>query len=81
MTTYSPKADYQYFIDNRSKLFEQYPGKFLVIKNKEILGSYDDKVTAYLETSKEQTAGTFIIQECNPDADIPVQMFHSRVVF
>lgn len=81
MTTHSPKDDYQYFIDNRDKLCEQHAGKFLVIKNREILGSYDDKVTAYLETSKEHEAGTFIIQECNPDVDIPVQMFHSRAVF
>lgn len=81
MTTYSAKNDYQFFIDSRDKLCKQYPDKFLVIKNKKILGNYNDKVTAYLETSKEHEAGTFIIQECNPDSEIPVQTFHSRAIF
>lgn len=53
VTIYSLKDDYQYFIENRNKLCEQNSGKFLVIKNREVIGSYDDKVTAYLETSRQ----------------------------
>jgi len=81
MTTNSLKQDYQYFIENREKLCREYNGKFVVIKNQKVIDVYDDKVNAYLETSKEHEAGTFIIQECTPDADIPIQMFHTRATF
>ncbi len=79
MTSSDQIEDYSYFQENKAKFFKEYPGKFLAIKNKEILGVYDDNVTAFLETSKSHEPGTFLIQECDPDKDMPVQMFHTRV--
>jgi hypothetical protein len=71
--------DYQYFLDNRSKLIKKYPNKFLVIKNAAVIGVYDDQVTALTETSKEHELGTFIIQQASPES-LETQVFHSRVL-
>jgi hypothetical protein len=79
MTAYSSRDDYQFFLDNQEKFHKEYPGKFLVIKNKEILGVYEDQVEAYTETTKEHEPGTFIIQNSSPSST-DVQVFHSRVV-
>ena len=70
--------NYDFFITNKDKLFKQYPNKFIVIKDKEIIGVYDDQVTAYTTTTKDNEPGTFIIEKCSPSST-DVQVFHSRV--
>lgn len=79
MTTNSLQSDYQYFLENQDDFYKQYPGKFLVIKNKELIGTYDDQVEAYTETTKDHQPGTFIIQQSSPGST-DVQVFHSRVI-
>ncbi len=79
MTASSQQENYQYFIEHRDKLFDEYPDKFLTIKDKQVIGVYDDQVTAFTETTKEHLPGTFIIQKSSPDST-NVQVFHSRVI-
>jgi hypothetical protein len=79
MSNYSPQNDYQYFLKNRDKLYEEYPDKFLVIKDEKVIGNYDDQVEAYTETTKIHKPGTFIIQNSSPSST-DVQVFHSRVI-
>ena len=79
MTVTSQEDNYRFFLDNQDKLVKEYPGKFLVIQNKEIVGVYDDQVTAYTEMTKEQAPETFIIQQATPEST-DVQVFHSRVI-
>lgn len=59
------KRDFDYFVENYQYLFQKYGHKFLAIKNKTILGSYDTELDAIKETSKTFPLGTFIVQECN----------------
>jgi hypothetical protein len=66
-------------LDNKDTLYAQYPDQFLVIKDKNVIGVYDDQVTAYTETTKTHEPGTFIIQFSSPDST-NVQVFHTRVV-
>ncbi len=73
------EKDYQFFVKNKSRLCKEYPGQFLAIKNAKIIGSYNDEVSAYTETTKEHQPGTFIIQQASPEATA-TQVFHSRVV-
>jgi hypothetical protein len=61
-------ADFQYFLENYMKLYEKYGHKYIVIKNKKVLGTYDDMIVALETTMKTEELGTFIVQECNGDS-------------
>lgn len=75
------KKDFQYYLDNQDKLLKQYNGKFVVIKNQEVLGAYDSEVEAIDATTSEHELGTFLIQKCEPGTDSYTQTYHSRVSF
>lgn len=59
------KKDFDFFIEHYQKFYEQYGHKFIVIRNKQILGSYDTELDAINQTSKTYPLGSFIVQECN----------------
>lgn len=71
--------NFQYYLDHKEALYKEHPGKFLVIKDKNVIGVYDDQVTAYTETTKDHEPGTFIIQFNSPEST-DEQVFHTRVV-
>ncbi|MDO8703757.1 MAG: hypothetical protein Q7J84_02300 [Sulfuricaulis sp.] len=78
----SPLADeFQYYLDHQDELVRQYDGKFVVIKNDQILGAYDDELTAVTETQKSEKLGTFLVQKVSGGAGDYTQTFHTRVVF
>lgn len=73
--------EFKYYIDNQKKLIDKYNGKFIVIKNENVIGAYETEDEAYFETKKEHELGTFLIQLCEPGNDSYTQTFHSRVTF
>ena len=75
------EKEFQYYLDNQQELVEKYNGKFLVIKNDEVIGVYDSEDIAYFETEKNHELGTFIIQYCEMGDKAYTQSFSSRVSF
>jgi len=75
------KEDFQYFIDNQAELVKKYGNKYIVIKQKKVIGSYDSREQAYFETIKVHELGTFLIQLCSEGEGSYTQIFHSRVQF
>lgn len=73
--------EYKYFNTNRAQLLKEHLNKYIVIKDGKLIGSYDSEAEAYSETIKLHELGTFLIQRCLPEKDLPPQVFHSRVVF
>lgn len=70
MSDYGEKeriSDFEFFIAHYDELYEKYGHKFIVIRNQEILGVYEDVVSAVRITSESYPIGTFIVQECNGD--------------
>lgn len=59
--------DYLWFVDNYNFISEKFNGKYVVIKNKQILGTYDSCAKAVAETSAKEELGTFIVQFCSGD--------------
>ena len=59
------EEDFNWFIQNYMNLYEEYGHKFIAIKNKTVLGVYDDVVEAVSQTSETEEIGSFIVQECN----------------
>ena len=73
--------EFQYYIDYQTELVKKYEGKYIVIVNNKITGSYDTFANAITESKTKHKVGTFLIQQCLPGADNYTQTFHSRVVF
>jgi len=62
--------NYDYFKTNLNELIEQYDGRFVVIKDANIISVYDSFNEAYINTIKTEKLGTFIIQKCvKPEND------------
>lgn len=80
METYLIK-EFQYFLDHQAELVEKYNGKFVVIKDNRVIGSYDKQIDAITKTANEHEPGTYLIQKCEPGPDCYTQTFHSRVSF
>lgn len=77
--TYNLENDYNFFLKNKKEFCVDYPEKHLVIKDEEIIGVYDDQVSAFTETTKQHKPGSFIIQQCSEESK-EAQIFRSRVV-
>ncbi len=73
------QKEFDYFLKNQTQLVEKYLGKFIVIKDETVIGSYDDETAAIWETAKTHKLGTFLVQECLPGKDVYTRTFHSRV--
>ena len=77
MTDSMQKEDFDWYMKNLSVLYAKYGHCFLVIKDKKIISTHEDFLTAYEETVKTEGQGTFIIQECVDNPDKLVQ-YYSR---
>ncbi len=75
------EKEFHYFLKHQEELVEKYRGKFIVIKNDEVLGAYDNELQALEEITKKYKLGTFLVQKCEPGKEVYTQTFHSRVAF
>lgn len=75
------EKEFQYYLDHQTELVEKYNGKFIVIKNQQVLGAFDTEETAIEETIKQHDLGTFLVQKCESGTSGYTQTYHSRVVF
>ena len=75
------KAEFEFYLAHQDEMVEKYNGKYIVIKDRRVLGSYDDELTAVRETQKSYELGTFLVQKVSPGTEDYTQTFHSRVVF
>ncbi len=72
---------FEYYLKHQDELVAQYDGKFVVIKDGEVLGAYDSELEAVTETQTEHELGTFLVQLVTPGDAAYTQNFHSRVSF
>ena len=75
------EKEFNYYIENQNKLLKRYNNKYIVIKNKKVIGVYDSEAEAVQETSKNEPLGTFLVQKCTPSKESYNQTYHSRVIF
>lgn len=76
------KKDFDYYLSHQAELVEKYNGKFVVIKDGQVIGAYDKELTAITEAQKlGHKAGTFFVQFVSPGDTAYKQTFHSRVAF
>jgi hypothetical protein len=75
------QKEFQFYLDHQDEMVEKYDGKYIVIKDSQVLGAYDNELTAVMETQKLHKLGTFLVQFVSPGPSGYTQMFHSRAVF
>lgn len=75
------EREFQYYLDHQEELVARYNGKYIVIINQQVVGSYDAEIEAIEESSKNYDLGTFLVQKCEPGSDSYTQTYHSRVAF
>lgn len=73
------KNEFEFFLKHQKEFAKKYLGKFIVIKDQQVLGAYGTEIEAVEETSKTEELGTFLVQKCEPGDSSFTQTFHSRV--
>jgi len=75
------KKEFEYYLEHQDELVKQHSGKFIVIKDSKVIGSFDDELEAVEETSKKHALGTFLVQKCERGTESHTETYHSRVMF
>jgi queuine/archaeosine tRNA-ribosyltransferase len=75
------EQEFNYYLQHQDKLVEMYGGKYIVIKNQKVVGSYNSEIQAIRESVKDHQLGTFLVQKCEAGSASYTQTYHSRVVF
>lgn len=58
------REDYEWYKDNLDQLYKEFGSSIIAIKNKRVIGSYDNFKKALEETGKTEEEGSFILQRC-----------------
>ena len=74
------KKEFDYYLQHQDELVSQYNGKFVIIKNCQVIGSYNSEIEAIEETKKQHDLGTFLVQKCEAGIESCSYMYHSRVI-
>lgn len=74
------RENFDYYLINHEEIIKKYLDKFIIIKDKKIVDSYNTFEEAISEATKKYELGTFIIQRCSKDLNETTQAFHSRVL-
>jgi hypothetical protein len=69
------RDEYDYFTSSLDELLSKYSGRYIAIKNGTVIGDYDNFDDAYVNTSKTEKLGSFIIQHCVSDDEDSVAHF------
>jgi hypothetical protein len=75
------EKEFGYYISHQDELVAQYNGKFIVIKDEKVIGSYDSELEAITATVKQHALGTFLVQKCESGSAGYTQTYHSRIAF
>lgn len=77
----SLEKEFEFYLKNQADLVKKYNGKYIVIKNQQVIGVFDSEIEAVEKTSVDHALGTFLVQKCEPGKESYTQTYHSRVAF
>ena len=73
------EKEFNYYLKHQPELVNEYNGKFIVIKDNEVLGAFRSEIEAINKTLEKHELGTFLVQKCEPGSASYTQTYHSRV--
>ena len=74
------KRAFEFYLANQDAMVEQYNGRFIVIKDDEVIAVYDSDLEAVTEAKKVHALGTFLVQKVSPGEADYTATFHSPSV-
>lgn len=77
---YDLKEDFNWYLQHQDELIKEYLGKTLVIREKNVVGSFDSQEEAYEYGMSNYGLGNFLIQECTAGSQSYTQTFYTRRV-
>jgi len=75
------EKEFKYYLEHQEELVKKYNGKFIIIKNREVIGVFDSELEAIEKTAEKYELGTFLVQKCEPGSESYTETYHSRVTF
>lgn len=69
--------EFAFYRENQDRFVQEYDGRVVVLKNHEVLGDYDTKLAAVIETSKNHERGTFLVQQVSAGDEAYTMRFFS----
>ncbi len=75
------EKEFNYYLEHQDELVEKYNGKFIVIKDCDVIGAFDSELEAVEKTAEQHELGTFLVQKCEPGTESHTETYHSRVMF
>ena len=81
MDTELLKKNFYYYIANQDELVSKYDGKYLVIKDNQVQGTYDAMADAFKFGKEVFGMGNFIIQKCGAGKENYTATIHSPIIF
>lgn len=75
------EREFKFYLDHQNELVEKYNGKFIVIKDCNVIGAFDTEIEAIEKAKENHELGTFLVQKCEPGEESYTQTYHSRVAF
>ncbi|MDE0644672.1 MAG: DUF5678 domain-containing protein [Gammaproteobacteria bacterium] len=73
------QEEFDYYLEHQDEFVNQYDGRYIVIKDNEVIGDYDDIAVAVKETAKKHQLGTFLVQLVTEGDEAYTATFRSRV--
>ena len=74
------EREFEFYLKRQEELVSEYQGKFVVIRDCQVVGAYEDEIEAIEKTALRFPLGSFLVQKCEPGAENYTQIFHSPVV-
>jgi hypothetical protein len=75
------EKDFQYYLDHQNELLQKYTGRFIVIKESQVIGDYSSELEAINTTKEHHEIGTFLVQKCLPGDESFSATYHSRFAY
>ncbi len=75
------EKEFKYYLEHQKELVKKYNGKFIVIKDCNVIGTFDSELEAVEKTAEKHELGTFLVQKCEHGSESYTQTYHSRVLF
>ncbi len=73
------EKEFKYYLEHQTELVKKYNGKFIVIKDDNVLGAFASALEAVEKTTVQYELGTFLVQKCEAGNASYAQTYHSRV--
>lgn len=75
------KKAFEYFVSHHDELVSKYDGRFVLIKDEEVVGDFPSDLSALQFAKSEFDDGTYLIQKVLPGEESYTQHFYSRATF